>query len=459
MTGGSFASSRFARRLAIAVVFLASAGPTRSADAAPQGTAARPESLAALQSALERLRTELSVLQGEIQRLTQEASRSREPGLDARLTSLEQRQKAIEAELARLLGELKLMSEALDQASENDRKRPTMTVYGTLQASRFEGQKSILDAEAFELVLSGRPHPRLSFFAEIEFERAASVGGPRGGEIVMEQAYASYTFAPALSVRTGVLLVPFGNVNVDHFAPLRDVVRKPLVSYAVAPSDWTDNGVQIAGRRVLGAAWLIDYEAAVIAGLDSRITSVGTRAARQAFGVDNNDNKALVGRLAVKRGSGFETGVSGYTGKYDDANMLNLDGWAVDLRAELGPLRLTGEYDHFAAAGGSRPTGHLRGYYARASYDIRGAWLRAIAKDFDDPRLTLVVQYDWTRIEGLSATSSAESNRETGLTVGLAYRPSRQWVAKVNREVNKATNRARHRGTVDGWLASVGFVF
>ncbi len=452
-------------RLLFVFTLIFVAGPVRAGQKPSEGkpadpTAARDQRVSALQAELEKLRLEMESLRKELQRLREEAAGS--PGSDmvVRVAAIEQRQGRIESELARLAEELKQTGEALDQVSENDRRRPTITVYGTLQATKYSGRDSILDAEAFEIVLSGRPHPRLSFFAEIEFERAASVGGPRGGEIVVEQAYVSYSFASFVSLRTGVLLVPFGNVNVDHFAPLRDVVRKPLVSYAVAPSDWTDNGLQLTGRKVIGTAWLVEYEASVVAGLGADITSAGTRAARQGFGVDNNGDKALVGRLAAKRGAGFEAGLSGYTGRYDDADQRRLNGWAADLRTEIGPLRLTGEYDHFTAERGTSELSHLRGYYVRASYELRGRFLRRLAPDFEDPRLTLVAQYDQVRIDGPAPSTAAfERNRETGVTVGLAWRPSRQWVAKINYERNKATGRALDRGTVNGWLGSVGFVF
>lgn len=456
---------RFVGPLLLAVSLILAAGPVGAGQRPSDGKSPGPplvrdQRVSALQAELDKLRVEMEGLRKELQRLREEAAASPGPDLAARLATVEARQARIETELARLADELKQTGEALDQVSENDRRRPTITVYGRLQATKYSGRDSILDAEAFEIVLSGRPHPRLSFFAEIEFERAASVGGPRGGEIVVEQAYVSYTFASLLSLRTGVLLVPFGNVNVDHFAPLRDVVRKPLVSYAVAPSDWTDNGLQLAGRKVMGTAWLVEYEASLVAGLDADITSAGTRAARQGFGVDNNGNKAVVGRVAIKRRSAFEAGLSGYTGRYDDANRRRLEGWATDLRTEIGPLRLTGEYDHFSADRGTSEPSHLRGYYVRASYDLRGGILRALAPGFEDPRLTLVAQYDEVRISGPAPSTAAfERNRETGLTLGLAWRPSRQWVAKVNYERNKATGRSLDRGTVNGWLGSVGFVF
>lgn len=430
------------------------------AGAGPSVPVSRDDKVAALQAEIERLRAEIASLREELASLRDAAARSPDQELASRIAALEARQGRIEAELARVAEDLKQTGDALDQVSEGDRKRPTLTVYGTLQAMKYQRQDSTLDAEAFELVLSGRPHPRLSFFAEIEFERAASVGGPRGGEIVLEQAYVSYTFAQLLSLRTGVLLVPFGNVNVDHFAPLRDVVRKPLVSYAIAPSDWTDNGLQVSGRRLLGSTWLLEYEAALIAGLDSHVTSVGTREARQPFGVDNNDNKAAVARFAIKRSATFETGISGYTGNYDDADQRRLRGWAADLRAEIGPFRVTGEFDHFTADRGPEPSSDLTGYYVRASYDLKGGFLKKLAKDFDEPRLSLVGQYDWARVDGPNpANGIFQRNRESGVTLGMAYRPARQWVLKINHESNRQSNQALDRGALKGWLGSVGFVF
>jgi hypothetical protein len=414
----------------------------------------------ALQAEVERLRAELAALREEMGKLREEATRAAtpDPALKTRIAEIEARQARAEAELGRVAEELKRVADGLDAVTESDRKRPAVTLYGTFQAMKYQGENSVLNAEAFELVFSGRPHKRLGYFAEIEFERAAAVGGERGGEVVLEQAYASYTFAPQIGLRAGVLLVPFGNVNVDHYAPMRDTVSKPLVSYVVAPSDWTENGVQVYGRQMLGSAWHLDYQACVVAGLDSDLDALGMRLGRQPFGVDNNDDKALVGRVAASRGSRFELGLSGYTGKYDDANSRRLNGWAVDNRTEIGPLRLTGEYNSFVADRGPLRNASWRGYYLRASFDLVGGLLRHVAKDFDEPRLTLVAQYDEVRLEA-PLEGAFVANKETRVTWGFAYRPSRQWVLKLSREENTATNMPLVKGDRDGWLGSIGFIF
>jgi hypothetical protein len=252
--------------------------------------------------------------------------------------------------------------------------------------------------------------------------------------------------------------VPFGNVNVDHFAPRRDVVNKPIVSWVVAPSDWTDNGLGLQGSRLLGSAWLVSYEAYFVAGLDSQVSAYGLRDARQGYGVDNNDNKAFVGHVAVSRLGRLTVGLSGYRGKYDDANRLEMEGWAVDSQIDLSRLRLTGEYNSFKAEG--EPQARYSGCYGRASLDVLKGSLRKsfLGRGFSEPRLTAVYQYDWVSSEGPLA-GAWEHTHETRHTVGLNFRPSDNWVLKLDYEWNDTDNLTLYRGDRDGFIGAIAFVF
>lgn len=441
-----------------AVAWLGPATPSRAVPAhAPD------ERVAALEAELRRLRDALAAAS---ERLAQaEAARAAADEAAAaetrRLAALEAALQQLEQGLARLAGEQGRAGDALDRAAEAEGRRPTLTIYGTLDGSKYRGRRSILDAQAFELVLSGRPRPRLGFFAELEFERAAGVGGERGGEIVVEQAYANFTFNPLFNLRAGVLLVPFGNINIDHYAPRRDVVSRPLVAHVVAPSDWTDNGLGLYGRTVFGSSWVLDYEAYVIAGLAEPIDALGTRRARQGYGVDNNDDKALVGRFAWSRAGRFTLGLSGYTGRYDDAGRRRLNGWAVDGLTRFGALTLTGEYDELRADRGPERAARLRGFYARAVVDFgRRLLARSLARGFDDPRLQAVAQYDDARLDGpFGERAVFTRNRERRLTLGLNFRPSREWVLKLNWERNRAGELPLMQGDAQGVVGSIGFVF
>lgn len=429
----------------------------------PTALAARPQPepdrVQALETQLRQLQATVEALRRDLDAARQQLAVDSAAAFDARL-------QALEAQLAELRQQLQAESEerqrSSDQAAqlaEAEARRTSLTVYGAFDAVGYRGQDPIFDARAFELVVSGRPHPRLGFFAEIEFERVAGVGGERGGEIVVEQAYANLVFDPAFNLRAGVLLVPFGNVNIDHYAPQRDVIGKPLTSYVIAPSDWTDNGLGFYGRFSLGEAWRLSYETYALAGLGGTIDTTGTRAARQGYGVDNNANKALVGRAALNRLGSLELGLSGYTGKHDDANRLRLDGWAADGLFRMGPLKLTGEYNWMRADQAPDRDTLMRGFYARAVLGFgRHALPGPLTRDFAAPEWAAVVQYDQATIEG-SAAGAAVRNRERRTTFGLNYRPTPQWVLKLNYELNEFEGQPLYSGDADGWLGSIGFVF
>ncbi len=285
-------------------------------------------------------------------------------------------------------------------------------------------------------------------------------GGERGGEVLLEQAWASFRFTDWMSLRAGALLVPFGNFNVDHYAPSRDVISKPLVAYVVAPGDWTDNGLGLSGTVLLGGEWALRYDTAVVAGLDDNITALGTRAARQPFGADNNNDKALVGRLGWKYGGAFELGMSAYDGAYDDAGRLSLSGFALDALAVLGPLRVTGEIDRLEASQAVGPDAELGGWYVRSTLDLATRWLRSgrHGEAFPEARLSLVGQVERIDLAG-PLDGGWEDNSEKRLTLGLNYRPTTSWVLKLDREWRRAPGRALVFGDEEAWLASFGFVF
>lgn len=445
------------RPLLTAALLLALAGlpqGARGASAPPP-----PDRVQALEAQVRQLQATVEALRRDLDAARQQLAADATASFDARLAALEAQLAELRQQLQSEAAERQRVADQAAQVAEAESRRTSLNVYGDFAAVGYQGQDAVFDAKAFELVVSGRPHARLGFFAEVEFERVAGVGGERGGEIVVEQAYANLVFNPALNLRAGVLLVPFGNVNIDHYAPQRDVISKPLTSYVIAPSDWTDNGLGFYGRFSLGEAWRLSYETYAVAGLSSQIDTTGTRAARQGYGVDNNSDKALVGRAALNRLGGLELGLSGYTGKYDDANRQRLDGWAADGLFRAGPLKLTGEYNWMRAGRDPRRDTLMRGFYARAVLGFgRHLLPRPLTRDFSLPEWAAVVQYDEVTIEG-SADRAAVRNRERRTTFGLNYRPTPQWVLKLNYELNDALGQPLYAGDADGWLGSIGFVF
>ena len=431
------------------------------AEQAPPGKApSTPDGLAV---EVQTLRRELTALASELAAIRAAGASTLEARMvaaEAQLVHLTQALAAVEGRLAELGEAQSGAAEALESMQSSEGRAIHLTTYGAFVAEDTDRADSTFDAESFELVLSAQPHARLGLFAEVELERAASVGGERGGEVLLEQAWASYRLAPWASLRAGALLVPFGNVNVDHYAPARDVISKPLVSYVVAPSDWTDNGLGLSGSLVLGGEWSLRYDLVTVAGLDADVTALGTRAARQPFGSDNNNDKALAGRVAWKHGAGLELGMSGYRGRYDDEGRHLLAGWAVDALVAAGPFRLTGEYDRFVADRAAGESAVLAGWYVRTSFDLAERALRRgrHGQAFPEARLSLVGQYDEVDLAGPLA-GGWEENRESRWTLGLNYRPAHAWVVKLDREWRRAAARTLVFGEEDAFLLSIGFIF
>ncbi|MBI2570426.1 MAG: hypothetical protein HYV63_25785 [Candidatus Schekmanbacteria bacterium] len=431
----------------------------RAAPKPPEPPATEVESLelqvADLQSRLESAR---QALRAEAQAATDSAapagaaSAADAEKLEAALAEVQSRLERLEAAVAEQGDTLASLQELQQQATH-------VGVYGTLRGDVYEGRSSVLDAESLELILSGEPHEGLSFFAEIELERAAAVGSERGGEVVVEQAHTSLSLSRLLNLRAGVLLVPFGNYNIDHYAPVRDVISRPLVSQVVAPGDWTDNGVEIYGEHSSGAA-TVRWEACVIAGLDARLDAYGTRDARQPFGVDNNGDKAIVGRVSVARLGSLELGLSGYSGKYDDAGQERLIGWAADGLARLGPVKLTGEVNRLTAGRAAGGSAIYAGYNLRATMEVGHLLVPdgVFGAAFPDAEIALVVQYGRVDVRG-PLDGVIVASAESSLTLGMTCRPSHEWVLKVSREINRGEGLVLTHGGNDAWLGSIGFVF
>lgn len=429
---------------------------TEPAATAPEAAvAARVDQL---EGDVAQLRRELAELRQLLEKVAREVTPPAAALLEERVSSLEETGRQLGAQTEELGNTVRDQNDSLATLSLTEERRIQVNTYGTFNVIDASKNDSVYDAEAFELVLSGKPSERISFFAEIEFERAATVGGRRGGEVLVEQAYANFALTRRLHLRAGVLLVPFGNVNVDHYAPNRDVISKPLVSYVVAPSDWTDNGFGLQGSVLIGGADSLAFEIYTLAGLDANISALGTRAARQPFGEDNNNNKAVAMRVAWDQGGNFQLGLSAYTGKVDDEGRERLEGWAADAHWQKGPLLLTGEFDRFEGDSAAWGPLLLEGWYARATWKLPALLAGRHSRLFPAAHLDLVAQYDHAHIEGPFA-DAWEVNREWRRTLGINYHPSHQWVLKLNHERSEADHRPLQFGSQRAWLGSIGFQF
>src|SRR5213592_1229276 len=198
---------------------------------------------------------------------------------------------------------------------------------------------------------------RLKVAAELEVEhgiRSKSNSGS-GIEVSLEFATVDYLIKEPLNLRAGIILLPLGKFNLLHDSPLNELSDRPLVATAIIPSTLSETGAGFYGTFYPTRLSKLDYELYATQGFNGYdgITPVigetnGLRDARQRVstaedGLDNNNGKAVVGRVAFSPILGIEVGGSGYFGTYDPASKRPLAIWAADWTFQRGPFELIGE--------------------------------------------------------------------------------------------------------------------
>ena len=323
---------------------------------------------------------------------------------------------------------------------------------------------------------------RLKVAAELEIEhgiRSKSNDGS-GIEVSLEFATIDYLIHEKLNFRAGIILLPVGKFNLLHDSPLNDLSDRPLVATAIIPSTLSETGAGFYGTFYPTRLSKLDYELYVTQGFNgfrkdpttgamvSVITAdSGLRDARQRVstaedGLDNNNGKAAVGRVAFSPILGVEIGGSGYYGTYDPASKRPLAIWAADWTFQRGPFELIGEAAWVYARDNNRTlTGgfafdadgnplprRMDGYYVQGNYHFLPQFLRRWAPSYFTEASTFTAVVRWDQINTNSEFSDTKKER---LTFGLNFRPVEDTVFKVDYQFNfedGKNNRVRNDGLV-----------
>ena len=311
--------------------------------------------------------------------------------------------------------------------------------YGEYHFFAPEGRNSWFQHQRYILFAYSQISERVSTATEIEFEFGGSPRKKDGvlhfGEVLLEYSVVDFQLVDALALRAGIVLVPFA-FNLRHDSPTRDLTERPIALTTLVPTTWFEAGVGVLGDAAVGDHEL-HYELYVINGLDSRIVDgVGLRGARGSLGEDNNDDKALTGRLAWSPAIGKELGATAYTGEYDRrGGRVNL--LALDTTLRFGSLELLfegavadidpGFIEGFSAASPAntrRPVPErMLGYYAQANYHVPVAWPNP-----DQSHLTLVLRYE----ELDTDVAQENANDRIRTTLGVNFRPVEAFVVKTD---------------------------
>src|SRR5438445_994111 len=327
---------------------------------------------------------------------------------------------------------------------------------------------------------------RLKVAAEHEVEhgiRSKSNDGS-GIEVSLEFATIDYLIHEKLNFRAGIILLPVAKFNLLHDSPLNDLSDRPLVATAIIPSTLSETGAGFYGTFYPSRLSKLDYELYVTQGFNGYkkdpitgafvpvITAgAGLRDARQRVstvddGLDNNNGKAAVGRVAFSPILGIEVGGSGYFGTYDPASKRPLAIWAADWTFQRGPFELIGEAawvyarDNHLELDGAQATEanylgnqvplprRMDGYYVQGNYHFLPQFLRRWAPSYFTEASTFTAVVRWDSINTNSEFSDSKRER---LTFGLNFRPIEATVVKVDYQFNLEhgkNNRVRNDGLV-----------
>lgn len=336
-----------------------------------------------------------------------------------------------------------------------------MDIEYTNRANR--GKPSLFDLHRLVPFIYGDVSERLKFAAEIELEH--------GNELGIEFATMDYLVNEPVNFRAGLLLLPLGKFNLLHDSPLRDLTERPLINQRIIPTTFRQAGAGIYGTLYPSRLSQLNYELYVTSGftnafgggsnpsMASSINNLnGIRSARSSnTSFDNNNGKAVVGRLAVSPFLGVEIGGSGFFGAYDPPSKRPLAIWAIDGTMQRGPFELIGEAawayirdNHLNANGTLISSGginqnarRMNGYYVQANYHFLPQWLSEMAPQFfrqDISTFTAVVRWEAMNLAddldnlnfGPTARELALRGSRQRLTLGLNFRPTEDTVLKFD---------------------------
>lgn len=328
---------------------------------------------------------------------------------------------------------------------------------------------SSFDAHRFVLGVSSQLTNWLSINSEIEIEHGGDDAVTNGDHVALEQAFFDATVHDLLTFRAGVILIPMGRLNILHDANLLDFTTRPLADLLIIPSTWAETGAGIHGFHNFGKNMALNYELYVTNGLASpngdgnTLGASGNRGIRNGFRSDNNNDKAISGRVGFSPILGLEMGFSGYSGDLASNgagdNRLTLLGG--DLRYQspsweigntiVGPVEFEGEI-YKTLLDGTKNAGvnGQFGYYVEGRFH----WFPGpFRKVIPEGTFTNMIRFNY--VDTNTASSHADDRKR--LEFGMNFRPIEPFVIKAEYQYNFGSTTAANND--DRFIASAAVAF
>lgn len=271
----------------------------------------------------------------------------------------------------------------------------------------------------------------------------ADLSAPGRGDVFVQYAAADLVAIPdALSVRAGLVAVPFGRTNLDADESSRDLFIRPVDEIYLVPTPWFDVGAGLLGGVFVGPVRL-EYQGYVLAGPGAGIDArTGTRNARLVPGADVNSDKALAGRVVARPAAGVEIGASGYSGAYSHGGGRRLSMAALDAALDASDVSLEGEAMVGVTQGGPGDLG-LAIPKRMAGGSLQGTWrvspadlLHSVPDALQGSSFGATVRWsfvdtDLDRSDTSVASPTPEAyTRRDRIGLGLSFRPVPAYVLR-----------------------------
>ena len=350
-----------------------------------------------------------------------------------------------------------------------------------------DGAPSNFDQHRLVPFIYGDVSDRLKFAVELEIEHGG-VGSSGNTDLKVEFATADYLITEPINLRAGIILLPLGKFNLLHDSPLRDLSERPIVNQRIIPTTLHQPGVGLYGTFYPSQLSQLNYEIYVTSGFtnafsggvgpgsQSNITNTnGLRSARSnSTAFDNNDGKAVAGRLAFSPLLGVEVGGSGFHGAYDPDSNRNITITALDWTLQRGPFELIGEAawswiedNNLTRAGtpinDAQHAEEMWGYYIQLNYHFLPEFLTRLAPTHFRPDVstfTGVVRWEEVNLGAdLPNTEIGRLGERQRLTVGLNFRPTEDSVVKLDVQYSPKERRGNSRIHDYGFVGSVATYF